>query len=288
MALYRFGMFEFDSATGELQKPGRRVRLRPQPARVLEHLLGRRGELVSRGELQRAIWPDGTFVHFDDGLNSCMKQIRAALGDRRSAPSYVETLVRRGFRFTAPVAVASPHERPGLGHTRIRVLPIRSLGDGEAGAASVAEGLGEEILAQLTGASPAEVAVVASDLVGFTATFEPETPIDFLLAVTVRMAGKRLRVTSKLIDARTMCHVWVGRLDVALQSLDAQVSTAERIVRQVIVTLGRDPGGNVGSGQVATFSPQSSTRRRDSAGHGLDPAEDDRALFRRTAIELDQ
>jgi cholera toxin transcriptional activator len=112
MARYRFGhrldVVEFDSATGELVRQGCSVRLRPQPARALEHLLQRHGELVSRAELQRAIWPEGTFVHFDHGLNSCMKQIRAALGDSRSAPSYVETLVKRGFRFVAPVMIEFP------------------------------------------------------------------------------------------------------------------------------------------------------------------------------------
>jgi DNA-binding winged helix-turn-helix (wHTH) protein len=127
MAIYRFGTFDFDSATGELQTTGRRVRLRPQPARALEHLLERPGELVSRGELQRVIWPDGTFVHFDDGLNSCMKQIRAALDDRRSGSGYIETLVRRGFRFTAPVTVAFRHERSRFRRTRFRALPARSL-----------------------------------------------------------------------------------------------------------------------------------------------------------------
>src|SRR5829696_1974079 len=106
MALYRFGdrcVFEFDSASGDVVRDGRCVRLRPQPARALEHLLQRPGELVTRAELRQAIWPDGTFVHFDDGLNSCMKQIRAALGDNRSAPQYIQTLVKRGFRFVAAV-----------------------------------------------------------------------------------------------------------------------------------------------------------------------------------------
>jgi DNA-binding winged helix-turn-helix (wHTH) protein len=115
MPRYRFGAFEFDSATGELRGTGRpvgNVRLRPQPARALEHLLERHGEFVSRGELQRAIWADGTFVHFDYGLNSCMKQIRAALGDSRSAPAYLETLVKRGFRFIAPVSVVGALSSP--------------------------------------------------------------------------------------------------------------------------------------------------------------------------------
>ena len=123
MTLYRFDEFDFDSATGELRQTGRRVPLRPQPARALGHLLERQGQLVNRRDLQRAIWPEDTFVHFDHGLNSCLKQIRAALGDSRSAPRYVETLVRRGFRFIAPVIAVRP-----------------------AGA----DTLGEEILAQLT------------------------------------------------------------------------------------------------------------------------------------------
>ena len=117
MAFYRFGyrfdLFAFDSSTGELIRDGRVVRLRPQPARVLEYLLQRQGQLVSRGELQRAIWPEGTFVDFDHGLNSCVKQIRAALGDSRSAPRFLETLVKRGFRFVAPVVPA-----PADGHAR--------------------------------------------------------------------------------------------------------------------------------------------------------------------------
>jgi cholera toxin transcriptional activator len=99
MPLYRFDGFEFDSGTGELVKDGRCVRLRPQPARVLEHLLVRQGELVSREELRRAIWPEGTYVHFDHGLNSCIKQIRAALAGSAPAAGYIETLVKRGFRF---------------------------------------------------------------------------------------------------------------------------------------------------------------------------------------------
>ena len=153
MALYRFDRFEFDSALGDLRQGGRRVRLRPQPSRALEHLLKRPGELVTRLELQRAIWPEGTFVHFDDGLDSCIKQIRAALGGR-SAPGYIETLVRRGFRFTAPVTVVPAVEQPGRLGRRIQVLPVQSSGEGETAAHRVAR-LVEEILA-LAAASPTE------------------------------------------------------------------------------------------------------------------------------------
>jgi DNA-binding winged helix-turn-helix (wHTH) protein len=242
MALYSFGVFEFDSPTGELRKTGRLVRLRPQPARALEHLLVRHGEFVSRAELQRAIWPDGTFVHFDHGLNSCMKQIRAALGDSRSAPEYVETLVRRGFRFIAPVTVASPRKDvPELRRTRIRGLPLRPLGDAEVETACAAEGLGDEILLQRSGASPPDVAAVAAGMAGPSAEFEPEVPADYLLALAVRTAGGRLRVTSKLIDARNVRHVWVGRFDATIdEPFDAQASVAQSIVREVIAALGCD------------------------------------------------
>ena len=130
---YRFNLFEFDSSTGELIRDGRVVRLRPQPARVLEYLLERQGQLVSRGELQRAIWPEGTFVDFDHGLNSCVKQIRAAMGDSRSAPRFVETLVKRGVRFVAPVMPSSPAgQAVGQGvirarNTRIELTARRQL-----------------------------------------------------------------------------------------------------------------------------------------------------------------
>lgn len=132
MAFYRFGdrgnLCGFDSSTGELIRDGWVVRLRPQPARVLEYLLERQGQLVSRGELQRAIWPEGTFVDFDHGLNSCVKQIRAAVGDSRSAPRFVETLVKRGLRFVAPVMPVSPDGHvPGPGVLRRRTLTDPSL-----------------------------------------------------------------------------------------------------------------------------------------------------------------
>jgi DNA-binding winged helix-turn-helix (wHTH) protein len=127
MALYRFGyrfnLLGFDSSTGEVIREGCVVRLRPQPARVLEYLLERQGQLVSRGELQRAIWPEGTFVDFDHGLNSCVKQIRAAIGDSRAAPRLLETLVKRGFRFVAPVMPSSPDgQAPGRGVIRHRTF----------------------------------------------------------------------------------------------------------------------------------------------------------------------
>jgi DNA-binding winged helix-turn-helix (wHTH) protein len=103
MAVYRFHECRFDSATGELRRGPVSVLLRPQPAAVLACLLDRAGTLVSREHLHRTLWPDGTHVQFDQGLNSCLKQLRAALGDRRIRPRFIETLTRRGYRFVPDV-----------------------------------------------------------------------------------------------------------------------------------------------------------------------------------------
>ncbi|HEV7670617.1 MAG TPA: winged helix-turn-helix domain-containing protein [Thermoanaerobaculia bacterium] len=102
--ILRFDRFTFHPASGELHgEGGDLVRLEPQPAKVLALLAGRAGQLVTREELQREVWPDGTFVDFERGLNYCIAKIRAALGDSAAEPRFVETLPRRGYRFLAVV-----------------------------------------------------------------------------------------------------------------------------------------------------------------------------------------
>ena len=111
--LVRFGVFEFDPETGDLWKSGRHTRLQEQPRQVLGALLGRPGELVTRDELRATLWPDGTFVDIDTGLNVVINRIRQALDDSAAAPRFVETLPRRGYRFIAPVAVPVAPLAPG-------------------------------------------------------------------------------------------------------------------------------------------------------------------------------
>jgi TolB-like protein/DNA-binding winged helix-turn-helix (wHTH) protein/Tfp pilus assembly protein PilF len=103
----RFGVFELDLRAGELRKQGIRIRLQDQPLLILQALLERPGEIVTREELQSKIWPQGTFVDFDHGLHSAMKRLRDALGDSADNPRFIETLSRRGYRFIAPVDLGS-------------------------------------------------------------------------------------------------------------------------------------------------------------------------------------
>jgi TolB-like protein/DNA-binding winged helix-turn-helix (wHTH) protein len=101
--LIRFGVFELDLRSGELQKEGRKIRLEGQPIDVLVCLLENRGELVTREELHRKLWPADTFVNFEHGLNAAVKRLRQALNDSAGNPRFVETLPRRGYRFIAPI-----------------------------------------------------------------------------------------------------------------------------------------------------------------------------------------
>jgi len=107
---YRFGIFEVDAATGELRRQGLRVKLNTQPLQLLLILLDRPGELVTREEIERELWPDGTFVDFEHGVNSAVNRIREALGDNAANPRFLETLARRGYRFIAPVERADLRE----------------------------------------------------------------------------------------------------------------------------------------------------------------------------------
>lgn len=100
---YRFGVFEADAATGELRKQGVRIKVNVQPFQVLLMLLERPGEVLTREEISRELWPEGTFVDYEHGVNSAINRIREALGDRARNPRFVETLARRGYRFLGSV-----------------------------------------------------------------------------------------------------------------------------------------------------------------------------------------
>src|ERR1700682_2756398 len=118
----RFGVFEVDVQSAELHKQGTKVKLQEQPFQILQTLLEHPGEVVTREELQKRIWPADTFVDFEQGLYNAIKKLREALGDSAENPRFIETLPRRGYRFLASVTVPSqsqvkPNEpvRPGGG-----------------------------------------------------------------------------------------------------------------------------------------------------------------------------
>jgi TolB-like protein/DNA-binding winged helix-turn-helix (wHTH) protein/Tfp pilus assembly protein PilF len=102
----RFSVFEVDLRAGELRKHGLKIRIQEQPFQVLAMLVEHPGEVVTRDELQKKLWPADTFVDFDHGLNKAINKIREALNDSAESPRFVETVARRGYRFLAEVKVA--------------------------------------------------------------------------------------------------------------------------------------------------------------------------------------
>ena len=115
-SVVRFGIFEVDRGSGELRKRGVRIRLQEQPLKTLMLLLDRPGEIVTREQLRRILWPEGTFVDFEHSLNAAVAKLRQALGDSAENPRFVETIPRRGYRFIALVeelsASASEETKP--------------------------------------------------------------------------------------------------------------------------------------------------------------------------------
>jgi DNA-binding winged helix-turn-helix (wHTH) protein len=99
----RFGEFELDADAGELRKNGRRLKVQPQPFKLLVLLVRRAGTVVSRDDIRQELWSDGTFVDFDQAMNFAIKQVRDVLHDSAEQPLFIETVPRRGYRFIAPL-----------------------------------------------------------------------------------------------------------------------------------------------------------------------------------------
>ncbi len=111
--IFRFGDYESRSRTRELYVRGSKLKIRPQPLRVLNLLLARAGDVVTREELRRELWSSEIFVDFEHVLNTSIKEIRAVLNDSATEPKWIETLPKLGYRFIAPVEKIEPTEAAG-------------------------------------------------------------------------------------------------------------------------------------------------------------------------------
>ena len=112
----RFGEFELDPEVGELKRNGSRLKLQPQPLKLLLLLVRRAGSVVTREEIRQELWSEGTYVDFDQAMNFCIKQVRDVLQDQPDRPTFIQTMPKRGYRFIAPVeSDASPQGRKSSG-----------------------------------------------------------------------------------------------------------------------------------------------------------------------------
>lgn len=253
MTDFRFGRFELDSRTRELRKDGVRLRLQDQPFSVLALMLEHPGELLTRDELRDRLWPDGTFVDFEHGLNAAVKRLRSVLGDNAERPRFVETLHRRGYRFIAPVervhGAAGGHalaESSGGSENkqRLAVLPFSHLGEASV-PESFAGGLTEELITQLGRLCADRLGVIArSSCMRVQRANRTVREIGdalrarYLVEGTVRTELDRVRITAQLIDTRSETQLWAESYERPItDSLLVQSDVATQIVRSVAVEL---------------------------------------------------
>lgn len=245
-ATVRVGAFELDLRSRELRSAAGRRRLQEQPFEILRALVAAPGTVVTREELCRSLWPDGTFVDFEHSLNAAMKRLRAALGDDAIEPRYVETIPRRGYRL---IATVQPAEGAGTGGrpagddpaarthaARLAVLPFVNL-SGDPSQQYFSDGLTEEMIAQLGRLCGARIGVLArwSSML-FRDGVRPIREIgealraDFLLEGSVRRDGERVRITARLVETAGETHLWAETYERPVADcLSVQADVAKRI-----------------------------------------------------------
>jgi DNA-binding winged helix-turn-helix (wHTH) protein/TolB-like protein/Flp pilus assembly protein TadD len=278
--IVRFGEFQVDLRAGELFKQGIKIKLQQQPFRVLALLVEHPGEVVTREDLRQAIWPAGTFVEFDVGLDAAIHKLRSALGDSAENPRLVETLPRRGYRFIATIdGVAAPAAAPSVG-----LPPVAAIIAGAVALASIAalwhpwsrpkatsvavlyfdardtadaylaDGLTED-LTSLLGSVPG-VQVKSPGVVRRAQRASPgDAPaitralgVHYLLDGHVRRVGARVRVSVRLLNGATAVAAWGDVFD---RSPDDMLALPSEIAREVALRVG---GGGL-LGTLRTRSP---------------------------------
>ncbi|HET7747531.1 MAG TPA: winged helix-turn-helix domain-containing protein [Vicinamibacteria bacterium] len=239
----RFASFGLDLRSRELRREGSPVSVQDQPLRLLATLLERPGELVTREELHRRLWPSDTFVDFEHGLNAAVRRLRTALGDSAESPLFVETLPRRGYRFVAAVERDFPEgSATSAGLTRLLILPFRTLRpdpDTDFLALSVPDAVASALV------GPRSL-VVRSPIVGARYANEPldlgriahEAEVDAVLAGTIVRVGERLRISTQLVRALGGAVLWCDSAEIAVRDLfQLQDEMVQRIVRSLAVEL---------------------------------------------------
>jgi TolB-like protein len=227
----RFGNFEVDFQGRELRKQGMRIRLEEKPFQILELLLQCAGQVVSRLALREKLWPD-TVVEYERSLNTAVNKLRELLGDCAQSPRFVETVPRIGYRFIAPIfkpnRASSFRERKMLA-----VLPFENLG-GNPEQEYFADGLTEEMIAQLGGLNPKRLGVIArtsSNQYKCTkksiTQIAAELQVDYVVEGSVRQDGQDIRIIVQLIETQEQTHLWSAGYDRDLQcvlSMQAEVA----------------------------------------------------------------
>jgi TolB-like protein/tetratricopeptide (TPR) repeat protein len=246
--VFCFGAFEFDLRTRELRRKGVKIRVQEQPLQLLAILLEHAGELITREELRRKLWPDDTFVDFNHSLNTAVNKLRTALGDSAENPRFIETLPRQGYRFVGQVSATGQPRLSAANATsykiRLAVLPLNDYSDGSRDV-YFSDGLTEELITQLGGLNPPRLGVIARTSISrYKNTRKSireighELDADYVLEGSVRRVGERVRISAQLIDARDETHIWAESFERDMRDvLLLQDEVSRSVARSIRITL---------------------------------------------------
>jgi TolB-like protein len=269
--MLRFGPYLVDFHAGELHKNGMRIRLQEKPLRVLALLAERQGQLVTREELKKHLWPDDTFVEFETGLNTAVNKLRDALSDDAGKPRYIETIPRRGYRFIAPVTLAEtaadgrgarhPATTEDSGAHSVAVLPFENL-SGDTSQDYLADGMTDALITALSKTGGLRV-ISRTSVMQYQGTRKPlpeiarELGVEFVVEGSVLQIEKAVRIAAQLIDGARDQHLWAerfeGELTDILPLLDrTAVAAASAVARK----MGQPTGPPAGS--TRKISPDAS------------------------------
>ena len=222
-----------DELAGELRKDGVKIRLQEQPFQILQILLERPGEVVTREDLRKRVWPSDTFVDFDHGINNAIKRLREALGDIAETPRYVETLPRRGYRFVGK------SERDTAKMRSLAVLPLEDLSH-DLEREYFADGLTEALITILAKIGDLRVisrtsAMQYKGVHKNVREIARELDVDTIVEGTVLRVGHRVRITAQLIDAVKESHLWAESYERDLRDvLSLQSEIAQSLERSLL------------------------------------------------------
>jgi TolB-like protein len=227
----RFGTIELDLRARELRRQGRRIRLQEQPCLILAALLERPGEVVTREELCRKLWPGHTFVDFDHSLNTAVMRLRASLRNSCTGGDFVETVPRSGYRFVGEIQDTSALTVTSQLRAMM-VVPLKALSAMQE-ESYFAEGLTDELSTRLTQVNAFRV--VSRDMVrkcterASSLAAARELKVDAFLEGSVRVFGNRIRITLELLDVCSERHIWAETYDRHLdlgKGLESEIANA--------------------------------------------------------------
>ena len=234
-AIVRVGGVEIDMRRHEVRRGGQTIRLQQQPFQILALLMEHAGGVVTRQDIERRLWPDGTSVDFEHSVNAAIRRLRVALGDDAIDPRFVETVPRRGYRFVGRLdAAGRVDERRPVSAVRPRLLVRPFLVRGETADDGLGPALIEELAAQLAHRGADRIDVL-------TRTPEPAdcaARACYRIEGSIRVTGDRVRVLATLIDGRDETHRWASGYDREIDDvLGATTDVASDIADAVVARL---------------------------------------------------